>query len=60
MALSLGEPEPPIRAQVRVLVRSGTLWNHQGEIQVNPAYYLRLRTDLENNKFLVGEDNTDE
>ncbi|MDY6938476.1 MAG: hypothetical protein SWY16_12480 [Cyanobacteriota bacterium] len=60
LAQTLGERELPVRARVRVLERSGALWNRKGQIQVNPAYYLRLKTDLENNKFLVSDDNTDD
>ena len=54
LALSLGEPESTVRAQVQFLWRSGVIECKQGTISLNPIYYPRVRTNLDNNQFLVG------
>lgn len=55
LALSLGEAEPTVQAQVQVLQRAGIVWQQQQSLRVNPAFYPKLKTKLGNNNFLVEE-----
>ena len=54
LALSLGERESNVRAQIQLLWRSGVIERQQESIELNPSYYPRVRTNLENNQFLLG------
>jgi hypothetical protein len=60
LALSLGNQttlaavgESPVTTRVQVLQRSGLIQNNQGWLSIHPIHYSRLRTDLEDNHFLV-------
>jgi hypothetical protein len=54
LAQSLGDETSIVRAKVQLLLRAGVLNRHHDHIQVDPAYYLSIRSDLERNNFLVG------
>ncbi|MDJ0735769.1 MAG: hypothetical protein QNJ47_17185 [Nostocaceae cyanobacterium] len=53
LALSLGEPESRVQAQVQVLKHVGIIEQKQGILMLNPVYYPRLKRHLVNNHFLV-------
>lgn len=55
LALSLGETESILRSQAQLLLRQGVLEQHQGQLAVSPKHYPRLKTELADNNFLVGE-----
>lgn len=55
LANSLGEDGQVVRSRVQVLKRAGVIWERQGLLQVHPAHYPKLRSELSNNNFLVGE-----
>ncbi len=55
LALTLGEDESRVRAQVQALLRAGIVNRHHGQVRVDPSYYLSIRADLERNNFLIGE-----
>lgn len=55
LALSLGESETIVRSRVQILRRSGVILQNQGSLTVNPIHYPRLRSELSNNNFLIGE-----
>ncbi|MEB3213539.1 MAG: hypothetical protein VKL39_19475 [Leptolyngbyaceae bacterium] len=55
LARSLGDDESIVRAKVQLLLRAGILNRRHDLIQVDPAYYLSIRSDLERNNFLVGD-----
>lgn len=55
LALSLGESPRTIQASVRLLQRAGIVESGEELLWVNPVHYPRLRRDLGNNQFLVGE-----
>ncbi|MDG2990674.1 AsnC family protein [Candidatus Synechococcus calcipolaris G9] len=55
LALSLGEPESKIRAQVQSLLRAGVLDQGQGVLSVQPAYYGKIKSELANNNFFVSK-----
>ena len=52
LAISLGDLERPLQAQVQVLLRVGIIQNQQGWLSLAPLHYPRLKQDLENNQFL--------
>lgn len=54
LAQSLGESERQIRSRVQVLRREGVLLQQGQHLQVNPAHYPKLRSELSNNNFLIG------
>ncbi|MDJ0726704.1 MAG: hypothetical protein QNJ38_16485 [Prochloraceae cyanobacterium] len=54
LALSLGDQERKIQRQVRSLQRSGIIEAKSAAISLNPRYYPKVRTNLDNNRFLVG------
>ncbi|MGB3496430.1 MAG: hypothetical protein WBA57_27130 [Elainellaceae cyanobacterium] len=56
LALSLGEPESQIQSRVQRLLRERVLELRQGKLSVRAIYYAKLKTELANNNFFVGED----
>lgn len=56
LALSLGEPESQIQSRVQRLLRERVLELRQGKLFVRAIYYAKLKTELANNNFFVGED----
>jgi hypothetical protein len=52
---SLGETERLVRTRVQVLKRAGVIVQQQGELTVNAIHYPKLRSELSNNNFLIGE-----
>ncbi|MEM8780052.1 MAG: hypothetical protein AAGF26_14495, partial [Cyanobacteria bacterium P01_G01_bin.49] len=55
LAISLGENEIKIQAQLQYLRRSGVIEYDENLFWLNPAYYLQITKDLDKNKFPVGE-----
>lgn len=55
LALSLGDLESDVKAQVQALWRSGVILRQQELWVLNPRYYPRLRRDLDHNQILVGD-----
>jgi hypothetical protein len=55
LALSLGESYSKVRNQVQLLWHLGILEKKKGVININPAHYPRLRKNLDDNQFLMGE-----
>ena len=55
LALSLGEAESPVKARVQFLVQSDVIDRYKNLLVVNPAYYLKLKSLLYSNNFLVGD-----
>lgn len=56
LALSLGEPESQIQARIQGLLRAGVLASSNGMLSVRAAHYAKLKIELTNNNFFVGED----
>lgn len=56
LALSLGEPESQIQSRIQWLLRMGLLQRGAGTLSVKAAHYTKLKTELANNNFFVGED----
>ncbi|MEB3886835.1 MarR family transcriptional regulator [Lyngbya sp. CCY1209] len=59
LAMSLGISEGEIHTQVQRLIRVGAVIRPptaEGQLQLNPMHYPRLKRDLDNNKFLIGEE----
>lgn len=56
LALSLGDPESSVRPHIRQLRQTAIVENRQGYLSVNPLYYPKLKNELENNSFLVGDE----
>ncbi|NJL86917.1 MAG: hypothetical protein HC886_14640 [Leptolyngbyaceae cyanobacterium SM1_1_3] len=56
LALSLGELEVQVRAQVQKLLRQEVLHNQDGILTVEPAYYPKLQDRLRQNNFVIGGD----
>lgn len=55
LAVSLDESESFIRSRVGILRRSGFLYARGDQLNVNPTHFIRLKNDLKNNRFLVGD-----
>jgi len=55
LALSLGETERLVRTRLQVLRREGVILQSGDEVQVNPVHYPKLRSELSNNNYLIGE-----
>ena len=55
LALSLGETESQVQAQVQKLLRSDILQQTQQGLSVRPAHYPKLKTELSSNNFLIGD-----
>ncbi|MBF2057318.1 MAG: MarR family transcriptional regulator [Cyanobacterium sp. T60_A2020_053] len=55
LALSLGESESHIEAKIQNLLRLGVLQKRLGALVVQPAYYEKVKNELANNNFFVGE-----
>lgn len=56
LALSLGEPESQIQSRIQRLLREKVLEYRERFLSVRPIYYAKLKTELANNNFFVGED----
>lgn len=56
LALSLGEGDNQIQAQVQKLLRDKILQQHQGRLSIAAIHYSKLKSELANNNFFVGED----
>ena len=55
LAQSLGETERLVRTRLQVLRREGVILQSGDEVQVNPVHYPKLRSELSNNNYLIGE-----
>ena len=55
LALSLGENERAIHSRIQVLQREGVIVQRGRLLSVHPAHYPKLRSELGNNNFLIGE-----
>lgn len=55
LALSLGESEQIVRSRVQILQSAGVILQQQDQLNIYPAYYPSLKTELINNNFLLGE-----
>jgi hypothetical protein len=55
LAQSLGETERLVRTRIQVLQREGVIWQRGDQLTVNPIHYPKLRSELNNNSFLIGE-----
>ncbi|MDB9375211.1 hypothetical protein [Nodularia sphaerocarpa] len=55
LALSLGESEQIVRSRVQMLQSAGVIVQQQEQLNIYPAYYPSLKTELINNNFLLGE-----
>ena len=55
LAMSLGESEQIVRSRVQMLQRAGVIVQQQEQLNIYPAYYPSLKTELINNNFLLGE-----
>lgn len=56
LAFSLGQREGQIQSQIQSLLRVGLLDRSDGCLSVQAAHYVRLKTELANNNFFVGDD----
>ncbi|NJN73556.1 MAG: MarR family transcriptional regulator [Limnothrix sp. RL_2_0] len=56
LAFSLGQREGQIQSQIQALLRTGLLERNDGCLSVQPSHYVRLKTELANNNFFVGDD----
>ncbi len=56
LALSLGESEQIVRSRVQMLQRAGVIVQQRDQLNIYPAYYPSLKTELINNNFLLGDD----
>jgi hypothetical protein len=55
LAFSLGESEQLVRSRVQMLLRAGVIIQQQEQLSLYPAYYPSLKTELNNNNFLIGK-----
>jgi len=53
---SLGEAVGVVRSHIYALRRDGIIHQAQDWLSINPAHYPRLRSELSQNNFLVGDD----
>ncbi|MGB2924271.1 MAG: hypothetical protein WBB82_03140 [Limnothrix sp.] len=56
LAFSLGQQENQIQSQIQALLRAGLLERKNGELLVSSSHYVRLKNELGNNNFFVGDD----
>jgi hypothetical protein len=56
LALSLGELENQVQAQVQRLLREKVLVQGQGALSIRAVHYTKLKAELANNNFFVGKD----
>ncbi|MBE9099854.1 hypothetical protein [Vacuolonema iberomarrocanum] len=56
LTLSLGEAETQVRSRLQILRREGVVRHDRDRITLNPGHLPRLRNELSNNNFLVGEE----
>lgn len=56
LAFSLGQREGQIQSQIQALLRAGLLDRNDGCLSVQASHYVRLKTELANNNFFVGDD----
>jgi hypothetical protein len=55
LAQSLGETDRLVRTRLQVLRREGVILQARDEVWVNPMQYPKLRSELSNNNYLIGE-----
>jgi hypothetical protein len=56
LALSLGESESQVQAQVQRLLREQVLVQGKGVLSIRAVHYTKLKAELANNNFFVGKD----
>jgi hypothetical protein len=56
LALSLGEKEETIQAKVQLLLRDHLLQQKNSLLRVTPLYYPKIKQELSQNNFLIGEE----
>lgn len=56
LALTLGEPESQIQSRIQRLLREKVLEFRDGVLSVRALHYARLKVELANNNFFVGDD----
>jgi sugar diacid utilization regulator len=44
-----------VRSRLQVLRREGVILQSGDEVRVNPIHYPKLRSELSNNNYLIGE-----
>jgi hypothetical protein len=55
LSQSMGETERLVRSRLQVLRREGVILQSGDEVRVNPIHYPKLRSELSNNNYLIGE-----
>ncbi len=56
LVLSLGESESKIQSRIQSLLRDKLLEKAQGRLTVQAIHYVKIKAELANNNFFVGED----
>jgi hypothetical protein len=56
LAFSLGQQESQIQPRIQWLLRQGVLERSDGVLAVQSLHYAKLKAELANNNFFVGED----
>ncbi len=56
LSLSLGESESQMQPRIQELLREKVLELREGKLSVRAIHYAKLKTELANNNFFVGED----
>lgn len=56
LALSLGEKEENIQAEIQILLRDELIQKKAGQLIINPIYYPKIKQELKENNFLIGDD----
>lgn len=56
LALSLGESESQVQAQIQRLLREKVLVQGQGVLSIRAVHYTKLKAELASNNFFVGKD----
>ncbi len=56
LAMSLGEKQENIQARIQVLLRDNLIKKQDGLLSVTPLYYPKIKQELSQNNFLIGED----
>ncbi|OKH17414.1 hypothetical protein [[Limnothrix rosea] IAM M-220] len=56
LAFSLGQEEGQIQSEIQALLRQGLIERANGGLTVEATHYSKLKTELNNNNFFVGDD----
>ncbi len=56
LALSLGEKEDKIQAEIQILLKEDLIKQKAGQLRINPIYYPKIKQELKQNNFLIGDD----